>query len=61
MLQQGGSSAFFPTVAKAVMQPSPVSQGDDPAIARLVQYITAQGMLISMLLAEFRAMNNNVV
>ena len=52
---------FFPTVSNAVMQPSSVSQGDDPAIARLVQYITAQGMLISMLLAEFRAMDNNVV
>ena len=52
---------FFPIVAKAGMQPSPAIQGDDPAIARLVQYITAQGMLISMLLAEFRAMDNNVV
>ena len=31
------------------------------AIARLVQYITAQGMLISMLLAEFRSMDSNVV
>ena len=34
---------FFPTVSNAVMQPSSISQGDDPTIAR-VQYITAQGM-----------------
>ena len=43
------------------MQPSPAIQGDDPAIARLVQYITAQGMMISKMLAEFRTMDNDVV
>ena len=52
---------FFPIVAEAGMQPSPAIQGDDLAIARLVQYITAQGMLISKMLAEFRTMDNNVV
>ena len=38
---------FYPIVTEVGMQPSPASQGDDPAIARLVQYITAQGMMIS--------------
>mgnify|MGYP005842700325 CR=1 FL=1 len=52
---------FFPIVAEAGIQPSPAIQGDDPAIARLVQYITAQGMMISKMLAEFRTMDNNVV
>ena len=32
---------FFPIVAEAGMQPSPAIQGDDPAIACLVQYITS--------------------
>ena len=34
---------------------------DDPAIARLVQYITAQGMMISKMLAEFRTVDNDAV
>ena len=34
---------FFPIVAEVGMQTSPAIQGDDPAIARLVQYITARG------------------
>ena len=34
---------LFPIVAEAGIQPSPAIQGDDPAIARLVQYITAPG------------------
>ena len=43
------------------MQPSPVIQGDDPTIARLVWYITAQGMMISKILAEFRTLDNDAV
>ena len=43
------------------MQSSLASQGDDPAIARLVQYITAQGMMISQMLAEFRTLDNDAV
>ena len=52
---------FFPIVAKAGMQPSPAIQGYDPAIALLVQYITAQGMLIAKVLAKFKTMDNDVV
>ena len=52
---------FYPIVTEVGMQPSPAIQGDDPAIARLVQYITTQGMMISKMLAEFRTMDNNVV
>ena len=52
---------FFPIVAEAGMQPSPTIQRDDPAIARLVQYITAQGMMISKMLAEFRTLDNDAV
>ena len=43
------------------MQPSPAIQGYDPAIALLVQYITAQGMMISKMLAKFGTMDNNAV
>ena len=43
------------------MHPSSSIQGDDPAIARLVQYITAQGMMISQMLAEFRTLDNDAV
>ena len=52
---------FFPIVAEVGMQPSPAIQGDDPAIARLVQYITAQGMMIAQMLAEFRTLDNDAV
>ena len=52
---------FFPVVAEAGMQPSHAIQGDDPAIARLVQYITAQGMMISRMLAEFRTLDNDAM
>ena len=52
---------FFPIVMEEEMQPSPAIQGDDPAIARLVQYITAQGMMISKMLAEFRTLDNDAV
>ena len=52
---------FFPIVAEAGIQPSPTIQGDDPAIARLVQYITTQGGMISKMLAEFRTLDNDAV
>ena len=52
---------FYPIVTEVGMQPSPTSQGDDPAIAHLVQYITAQGMMISQMLAEFRTLDNDAV
>ena len=52
---------FYPIVTEVGMQPSPAIQGDDPAIARLVQYITAQGMMISQMLAEFRTLDNDAV
>ena len=52
---------FFPIVAEARIQPSSTIQGDDPAIARLMQYITAQGMMISQMLAEFRTPDNDAV
>ena len=52
---------FFPIVAEGGIQPSPTIQGDDPAIALLVQYITAQGMMISKMLAEFRTLDDDAV
>ena len=52
---------YFPVVTEAGIQPPLTVPGDDPAIARLVQYITAQGMMISKMLAEFRTLDNDVV
>ena len=54
-------SCFYPIVTEVGMQPSPASQGDDPAIAHLVQYITAQVMMISQMLAEFQTLDNDAV
>ena len=52
---------FFPVVTEAGIQPPITVPGDDPAIARLVQYITAQGMMIAKMLAEFRTLDNDAV
>ena len=48
-------------MTEAGIQPPLTVPGDDPAIARLVQYITAQGMMIAKMLAEFRTMDNDAV
>ena len=52
---------FSPVVTEAGIQPPTTVPGDNPAIARLVQYITAQGMMISKMLAEFRTLDNDAV
>ena len=48
-------------MTEAGIQPPTTVLGDDLAIARLVQYITAQGMMIAKMLAEFRTMDNDAV
>ena len=53
--------SFFPIATATGIQPPPSIHGNDPAIARLVRYITTQGMMISRMLAEFRTLDNNEV
>ena len=52
---------FFPVVTEARIQPPPTLPGDEPAIVHLVQYITAQGMMIAKMPAEFRTIDNDAV
>ena len=48
-------------MTEAGIRPPTTIPGDEPAIARLVQYITAQGMMIARMLAEFTTMDNDAV
>jgi hypothetical protein len=49
----------FPSAANTGWEFSNAALDDDPAIARLVQFITAQGMLIGSILGEFKAIDRN--
>ena len=50
---------FFPVAAELGSKHPITVREDDPAIARLVQYITAEGMLIAKMIAEFRTLDRD--
>ena len=52
---------YFPNVSSFGSEPADTTKEADPAIARLVQFITAQGLLLGDILTGFNAMDSDAV